>query len=112
MSKFEIIKRRNGEYQFNLKATNGEVILTSEGYAAKVSCKSGIESVKRNSQLPEMYEKKMAKEDQYYFNLKSANGQIIGISEIYSSASSRDNGIASVKRNAPEAIIVDLSNQK
>lgn len=111
MSKFEISKRKNGEYQFNLKSSNGEVILTSESYAAKISCKSGIESVKRNSQQEEMYEKRTSKDGHYYFNLKAANGQIIGTSEMYNNSASRDSGIASVKRNAPEAIIIDLSNQ-
>ena len=47
--KFEISKRSNGEYQFNLKAGNGQVILASQGYADKAGCKNGIESVKKNA---------------------------------------------------------------
>ncbi|MCH5687292.1 YegP family protein [Niabella sp. W65] len=47
MGKFVISKRTNGEFQFNLKAGNGQVILTSEGYANKSGCENGIESVKR-----------------------------------------------------------------
>ncbi|MCD7902114.1 MAG: YegP family protein [Bacteroides sp.] len=112
MAKFEIIKRKNGEFQFNLKADNGEIILTSEGYSAKVGCKNGIESVKTNSPKTGRYEKRESADNQYYFVLKASNGQIIGISEMYKSESSRDNGIASVMRNAPDAMLVDLSNQK
>ena len=48
MGKFEIKTRKNGEFQFNLKATNGQVILTSEGYKTKASCLNGVESVKKN----------------------------------------------------------------
>ncbi len=112
MAKFEITKRKNGEFQFNLKAGNGEVILTSEGYTAKDSCKKGIESVKKNAPIHNRYEKKVAKNGKPFFNLKASNGQIIGSSEMYASESGRDKGIESVKRNAFEAEIVDLTVQK
>lgn len=49
MGKFEVSKRKNGETQFNLKAGNGEIILTSEGYTTKAACMNGIESVKKNA---------------------------------------------------------------
>lgn len=47
--KFVIKKRTNGEFMFNLKAGNGEIIATSEGYTTKSSCKNGIESVIENA---------------------------------------------------------------
>ncbi|MDF9831415.1 uncharacterized protein YegP (UPF0339 family) [Parabacteroides sp. PF5-6] len=109
MAKFEITKRKNGEFQFNLKASNGEIILTSEGYVAKYSCKKGIESVRKNSQNEKRFEKKVAKDNRVFFNLKSSNGQIVGTSEMYNSQAAMNNGIASVKKNAPEAVVVDLT---
>ena len=109
MAKFVIKKRTNGEFQFDLKAGNGEVILTSEGYSSKSGCEGGIDSVKRNSQDDSKFEKKTSSNDKYYFVLKATNGQQIGKSEMYESASGRDNGIASVKKNAPDATIEDLS---
>ncbi|MBB4035050.1 hypothetical protein GGR21_000939 [Dysgonomonas hofstadii] len=109
MGKFEIKKRKDGEFQFNLKASNGQVILSSEGYTTKENCKKGIESVKKNSQLDERFEKLEAKNGKPYFNLKASNGQIIGTSEMYESVVSRDNGIASVKKNAPDADVEDLT---
>ncbi|NDV64778.1 YegP family protein [Bacteroides sp. 224] len=112
MAKFEITKRKNGEFQFNLKASNGEIILTSEGYKAKVSCKNGIESVKVNSQNAEHFDKKVSSNGKFYFNLIASNGQVVGTSEMYESESGRNNGIASVMRNAPDAILFDLSNEE
>ena len=47
--KFEVYKDNNGEYRFRLKATNGQIIATGEGYAAKASCLNGVESVRRNA---------------------------------------------------------------
>lgn len=107
MGKFVISQRKNGEYQFNLKATNGQVILASEGYTTLAACKNGIESVKKNSQEDARFERKEAKDGSPYFNLKASNGQIIGKSEMYSNVASRDNGIESVKKNAPEAEVVE-----
>jgi len=109
MAKFEITKRKNGEFQFNLKASNGQVILTSEGYSAKDSCKNGIESVKKNSQIEERYELKTSKDGKPYFNIKATNGQVIGVSETYENEANRAKGIVSVKKNAPEAAVVDLT---
>lgn len=109
MGKFEVTKRTNGEFQFNLKASNGQVILSSEGYKAKPSCMNGIESVKKNSQEMTRFEKKVAKNGKHHFNLKSTNGQIVGSSQMYSSEDGCNNGIESVKKNAPEAGIDDNS---
>lgn len=110
MGKYVITKRANGEYQFNLKADNGQVILASEGYAAKSSCENGIESVKKNSPDDARYEKNTSKNGKYYFNLKAGNGQIIGSSEMYESTAGRDNGIESVKKNGPTATTTDQSS--
>lgn len=107
MGKFVITKRTNGEFQFNLKATNGQVILSSEGYTTKAACNNGIDSVRRNSQDDGKFDRKVSKNEKFYFNLKATNGQIIGTSEMYESEKSRDNGIDSVKRNAPDSPVED-----
>nr|WP_315201660.1 YegP family protein [uncultured Flavobacterium sp.] len=103
MGTFLISKRKNEEFQFVLKAGNGQVILASEGYTTKAGCDNGIESVRKNSQVDERFDKLEAKNGKFYFNLKATNGQIIGSSEMYESVASRDNGIESVKKNAPDA---------
>ena len=109
MGKFVMTTRKNGEFQFNLKAGNGEIILSSEGYTAKASCLNGIESVRKNAPDDNRYERKEAKNGKFFFNLKAANGQIIGTSEMYETAAGRDKGIESVKRNAADATVEDLT---
>lgn len=107
MSKFVITKRSDGEYQFNLKANNGEVILTSESYVSKGGCEKGIESVMRNALRDERFAKSVSANNKHYFNLKGSNGQIIGTSQMYESALGRDRGIESVKNNAAKARVED-----
>ncbi len=107
--KFEITKSKNDKFLFNLKAGNGEIILTSQLYEAKTSAQQGIDSVRANAPLDERYERSTAASGQPYFNLKAANGQVIGRSETYSSTSAMEGGIASVKKNAPDAKVVDLT---
>ncbi|MCL6713760.1 YegP family protein [Pseudoxanthomonas sp. z9] len=105
--KFVIGKRSNGDFQFNLKAGNGQVILSSQGYADKSGCRNGIDSVKKNSTDDGRYERKLSTNNKFYFNLLAGNGQVIGTSEMYESESSRDNGIGSVKNHAGDAQVVD-----
>ena len=102
MAKFEIKKDQSGQFRFNLKATNGQVILISEAYKQMSSCENGIESVKKNSQHDDRFDRKETNGN-YRFNLKASNGEIIGTSESYTSSVAMENGIESVKTNAPSA---------
>jgi len=106
--KFEIYADKAGEFRFRLKASNGQAILVSEGYKAKSGCNNGIESVKKNASDDSNYERKVTSSGKFMFNLKAANSQIIGTSESYETAVARDNGIESVKTNAPGAVVVEL----
>lgn len=108
-AKFELKKAKNGQIYFNLKAANGEVILTSETYKARGSAENGIESVRKNSGEDSRYERKVAKNKQHYFVLKAVNGRQIGKSEQYTTAAAMEKGIASVKRSAPGAKVDDQS---
>ena len=107
--KFEIFMDKAGEYRFRLKAGNGEIILASEGYKQKASAENGIASVQKNASEDARYERKETASGKPMFNLKASNGQVIGTSEQYSSSSARDNGIETVKNNAPSANTVDLT---
>lgn len=106
---FELKKTSSGEFHFVLKAGNHEVILSSQRYENKEGAEHGIASVRGNAPLDEHYERKTSKKDEPYFVLKAANGQIIGQSEMYTATAGRENGIASVKKNAPDAGFKDLT---
>jgi len=117
MGKF-VIKEVASGVKFDLKATNGEVIATSEVYTTEAACKKGIESVKKNSAVANVEDQTVAdfataknpkfemytdKKGEFRFRLKATNGQIIATSEGYKTKASCTNGIESVRKNAPEA---------
>ena len=121
MGKFVVRTTKTG-IKFDLKATNGEVIATSEVYASKDSCLNGVASVQKNAPVANVedqtkegyaaekhpkFEVYTDKAGEYRFRLKATNGQIIAVSEGYKAHASCLNGIESVKKNAPEAPIVE-----
>lgn len=110
MGTFVISKRIDEHFQFNLKADNHQVILTSQGYTTKESCENGIESVRTNSKHDSSFDRKTSTNEKPYFNLMAVNGQVIGTSEMYESTSSMENGIESVKHNAGKAVIEELQD--
>jgi hypothetical protein len=107
--KFEIFKGKNQEFYFHLKAGNGEIILASQKYTQKANAIKGIESVKNNSVSEVHFERKTSTNDKHYFVLNATNGQVVGTSQMYTSASARDHGIFSVHENANEAAVLDQS---
>jgi uncharacterized protein len=106
MGNFVIKNTTNGEYYFNLKADNSQIILTSQMYSSKSDCFSGIELVK-NSCSYDNYERKQTVSNMYYFILKASDGQIIGNSEMYESEASMEKGIESVKKNWNNTKVVE-----
>jgi uncharacterized protein YegP (UPF0339 family) len=109
VAKYELKKSADGQFLFNLKAPNGEKILTSETYKSKKGAEDGIGSVKTNAARDDRYERLKSSKNEPYFVLKAANGEIIGKSEMYSSESAMESGIKSVKLNGPTAGIEDLT---
>ncbi len=105
---FEVKQNKNGEYRFTLKAGNGQIILNSEPYYTKSACENAIESVRRNSLIEDRFQKMESSIGYQYFYLKAPNGMILATSNYYESIASRDNGIASVMKNAPDAKIINL----
>ena len=119
MGKF-LIRNVSSGIKFDLKATNGQVIATSEVYESKAACKNGIESVRKNAPIAsfedqtaegfevatnpkfEMYQDKAG---EFRFRLKARNGQIIATSEGYTTKNACENGVESVRKNAPEAAV-------
>ncbi len=109
MGKFEVKTDASGQFRFNLKASNGQVILSSEAYTTRAACDNGIESVRKNSQDDSKFDRNTAKDGRPYFNLKAGNGQVIGQSQMYADTSGMENGIQSVMKNAPDAAVVEVA---
>jgi uncharacterized protein YegP (UPF0339 family) len=109
MAKFEVYQSgKNNEFRFRLKADNGQIILSSEGYTTKAACLNGIESVKKNSSDAKRFVKSTTPSSLFRFSITAANSQIIGTSQNYKSESGRNNGIESVKRNATKAEVKEV----
>ncbi len=100
---FELKKSSNGQFHWSLHAENNQKILSSEMYTTKQAAENGINSVKTNATIDARYDRRVAKNGQPYFVLKAANGEIIGTSEQYSGNEAMEEGIRSVKNNAPGA---------
>ncbi|HLS06075.1 MAG TPA: YegP family protein [Wenzhouxiangella sp.] len=105
MAGWYVLKKSGDKFMFNLKAANGEVILTSQRYASRASAENGISSVQRNSPSDDRYERLESRAGQPYFTLKAENGQVIGTSQMYKTVGGRNNGIESVKNNGPSGDI-------
>ena len=119
MGKF-VIRKTNTGIKFDLKAGNGEVIATSEVYAAKASCLKGVASVQKNAPVAAVenqtvegfateknpkFEVYTDKAGEFRFRLKATNGQVIATSEGYKALAGCLNGVESVKKNAVDAKI-------
>ena len=103
------LKRSEAQFFFNFIGANGEPLLTSERYVTKADAEGGIASVKTNAGVDARYEKKSSLSGQPYFVLRAVDRRIIGTSQMYSSAKSREAGIASLKADAPSAPTKDLT---
>jgi uncharacterized protein len=108
-AKFEIKISAHGRFRFNLKAANDQIILTSQPYESRAGAANGIASIRQNAALEERYEEKTGTSGLAYFVLHAGNRLVIGTSQMYSSREAMRKGIASVKRNAPIAEVVDLT---
>ena len=121
MGKFAVKTVKTG-IKFNLKANNGEIIAVSEVYTTKSACLNGIESVRKNAPVAPVedqtvegftveknpkFEMYVDKAGEFRFRLKARNGEIIAASEGYKAKASCLNGIESVKKNAPDAEVVE-----
>ncbi len=118
MGKF-VIRQTNTGFKFDLKAGNGEVIATSEVYTTIAACRKGVQSVanvaaeanfadltQEQTALHPKFELYQDKSGQFRFRLKARNGQIVATSEAYTTKPACENGIQSVRKNAPEATVV------
>lgn len=108
MGKYTINYSKNWQYYFNLIAWNWQILITSETYTTKQSCKDWIASSQINSQISERYKLyKTNNETQFYFTLEAKNWEALWRSEMYNSRSARDNWVSSSKENWNTNTIID-----
>ena len=112
MGKFEIKTAKDGQVFFNLKAAEGQTLLTSEMYTTMKSCENGIASVKKNAPLDERYDLKQTGSGKYHFNLKAGNHQVIGSSLNHETEEAAKAAIEAVKAEAPEAEVINITEEK
>jgi len=121
MGKF-VIKKTNTGFNFHLKAANGRTIATGEVYKELETCHNGVQSVINNAQsaniedqtvenFEEMKHPKFElykdKSEQFRFRLKARNGEVIAVSEAYTTKANCKNGINSVIKNVVDAQVVE-----
>ena len=121
MGKF-VIKTTNTGVKFDLKATNGQVIATSEVYTTEAACKNGIASVVKNAPVANVEDQTVEgfateknpkfeiytdNAGEFRFRLKATNGQVIAVGEGYTTHAACVNGVESVKKNAVDAEVVE-----
>jgi len=117
-----VIRDTKGGIKFGLRAGNNQVVLTSDVYSSIAACRKGIESIRSNAPAAAVedqtvlgfateknpkFEIYLDKSGGYRFRLKSKNGQTVGTSEVYKAKPSCKNGIESVKKNAPDAVVIE-----
>lgn len=96
---YELFQGKDGQWYFNLKSANQQIILSSEGYASKANAQKGIEAARTNAQTSQ-FEHRTSAANQPYFVLKAKNGEVIGRSQMYRRKAGCDKGIRSVIANA------------
>lgn len=113
-----VIRSVDSGLKFDLRADNGERILTSEVYATPAACRKGIASIRRNAPAAPLaepedgpvpnpkFELYRDRADRFRFRLRAKNGKIIAVSEGYTSRAGCLNGVLSVKKCAPDALIM------
>ncbi|GAB3701475.1 hypothetical protein GCM10027592_29630 [Spirosoma flavus] len=108
MGRFVILRRKDGQLFFQFKGSNGQNILSSEGYSSFTGIESGIASVKKNAKLDSSYirnDKAGNNGFSYNFRIVAGNGQIIGMSERFISREARERAIDELKHTAESAIV-------
>lgn len=107
--RYVISKQHDGRYHFVLKASNGQVILSSEAYVSRENALLGVESIRHNSEIASRFEVKTAADGRIYFLLKASNHQVLGVSQMYRDQDAAERGIAMVKELASGAETVQAT---
>jgi uncharacterized protein YegP (UPF0339 family) len=107
--KFEILEDKAGKIRFHLKAANGEIILAGRGFKTKAEAIHGIASVMRYGALETGFVRRESLNGQFFFQVKSPSGRLLGWSELYKTRQGRETGISAVKKAVQIGRVLDLN---
>ena len=125
--KFEIKKSKDGRFVFNLYASNGVIVATSQIYSSSTSAMNGIKSVMANAKNAPIEDQTLKnvtvvpfpkweiyqdKGEQYRFRLCASNGSCVCHSQGYTSKTSCKKGIESIIKFAGDAEITKAYLEK
>lgn len=108
---FELSKNAHGQFRFVLKSGNAETILMSQEYGSRRAAEEGIEAVRKSAHGDAHYERKAATNGRPYFDLRSANHEVIGTSQLYADVATCEEGIAAVKAHGATHAVKDRSER-
>jgi uncharacterized protein YegP (UPF0339 family) len=100
-----VIKTSGGQFYFLLATAAGEVVLISERYTTRRNAEGCIQSAKVNSTVDQRYDRRLSQHREHYFVLRGGEHEVIGMSEMYDSATAMEDGIVAVKRSAAVAAV-------
>ena len=106
MSTFELFKDADGDLRFRLRADNGKILLTSEGYASRAEVEDGVSQAQALAPGAMNYERKRT-DAGHSFMLQAYGGDVVAISEVFPTTDARDKAIEAVKREAPGAEVIE-----
>jgi uncharacterized protein len=106
---FEMLTAQDGKIRIRLIGSRGELLLQHSGFQNKVAAIQGIDRVMRYGALASRFVKRETAQNQFYFELKSPNGRIVGRSVLYHSKQGRDNGLIAVRRAVQNGKVLDLN---
>ncbi|MBI4755986.1 MAG: YegP family protein [Betaproteobacteria bacterium] len=106
--KYELKQTDKGQFHFNLKAGNGQVIMSSGMFASRTDAEGAIGLARKHSSDDGRFERKTSSKGEAYFVLTGPDGKMLGRSEMYASVSAMENGVASVVKNGPDAATVEV----
>ncbi|TIC83108.1 YegP family protein [Crenobacter intestini] len=107
--KFEISASSNGKFLFNLKARNGQVILTSQLFDSLHHAVEAAQALQQDNKLADRIHRKVSTAGEPYFSIHGDGDKVIARSQMYSSNTAMEKGIDSVLEHAPQALLVDTT---
>ena len=101
------IEKFNGEYSWDLKASNGQILCQADGYTTKAGCLNSIESFKKNV-TDGVFKCVKDKTGRYCYKLYTQNGRVCVVGESYTTKSSAESAANSVVAFYQLADIVEI----